>query len=93
MLLVKAFTPTLRSSSHPKPYKTSFTKKQFDFLKTYFDIDLIHSIIMDKFEKQLVKKEIIWDDREPIEDEMNVLRQFVHLYNDKNISLAEVVEK
>jgi len=88
-LLLKAYTPTIISSEYKNPFKINFSRKQYDSFKSYFDVDLIHSLILSCFESQLDIKQVNWDEREPIDDDINILRQFEYFYNEDLYNLKE----
>lgn len=75
-----AFTPTMISSAHPGPFKASFSKKQYDYFKTMFDVNHIHSLIISQFSEELPKEEVKFSDFENVQSNINILRQFEHWY-------------
>jgi predicted KAP-like P-loop ATPase len=78
--LLRAFTPVMRSSNHPEPYKSNFTKQQFEYFNTLFDKDYIHKNIIDCFGPELNADRARFPDMENNQTDINILRQFNHWY-------------
>lgn len=82
--LLITFTPTMRSSSEPEPYKASFSKQQYEFFKKTFDVDYIHNLILNQYSDELQKEEVKFSDYEDVQSNINILRQFEHWYKIEN---------
>ncbi len=82
--LMIAFTPTMSSSAHPEPFKASFSKKQYDYFKTVFDVHFIHELISKQYSVELEKVKAEFSDFENVQSDMNILRQFEFWYQKEN---------
>jgi predicted KAP-like P-loop ATPase len=74
-----AFTPTMRSSAYPEPYKSDFSKDQYDFLKNIVDVEIIKNAVLNHYQKEIEKEDVVFSGHmENLQSEINILRQFVH---------------
>ncbi len=89
--LLDAITPIARSTNHPQPYKSDFSKDSYKYLITLLDKEYIHKNIIDNFSEDIEKEKGQLFDREDKQTEINILRQFEHWYS-KDIDEAIVIE-
>ena len=83
--LLRAFLPEIMSSNYPEPYKSDLSKDQYEYFVSLFDKELIYKTIQDKFSDVISEKEVEFSDRDNSQTDINMLRQFVHWYeNEKN---------
>ncbi|WP_339810055.1 KAP family NTPase [uncultured Imperialibacter sp.] len=83
--LLWSFTPTARSSNHPEPYKSTFTKEQYEYLISLLDKEYIYERLESSFGGEIAKEKVRFDDRyEHNQTDINILRQFVHWYSKDN---------
>lgn len=82
--LIEAFTPEVRSTSHPAPYKSNFKKEHYDRFKQFFDKDFIFSLIMENYGEEINKESVQFNDFENIQTGINILRQYKHWYENEN---------
>lgn len=82
--LLISFTPVMRSSAYPEPYKSDFSKKQYDYFTSIFDRDLVYKSIMKKYSDEVIgNKEIKWEGHDGhYQTELNIVRQFLHWDNE-----------
>ena len=77
--LLKACTPTMTSNVHPKPYKSDFTKEQYDWLKYILDVDYIYSKLEEIEGKEIDISDVTFTQRmEPNPSSENIVKQFIH---------------
>lgn len=77
--LLRAFTPTGYSTAVVGPYKTDFTKEQYQFFVSIFEKDQINKAISKSFkEKQLNAEEVRWThmSNDGTQSDLNIVRQF-----------------
>jgi len=74
--LLRAYTPVMRSTNHPAPYKSNFTKEQYEFFIKHFDKEYIHEHIMDLYKNEIENDVVDFPDMENTQTDMNILRQF-----------------
>ena len=79
--LLESFTPEMRSSNHPAPYKANFIKVHFDRFKQTFDKDYMYQLIMENYGEELPKEEVRFPDMENTQTGINILRQYKHWYD------------
>jgi predicted KAP-like P-loop ATPase len=80
--LLRSFTPTARSSNHPEPYKSTFTKEQYEYLISFLDKEYIHELLESSYGDEIAKEKVRFDDRyEHSQTDINILRQFEHWYS------------
>jgi predicted KAP-like P-loop ATPase len=79
--LLESFTPEMRSSNHPAPYKANFKKVHFDRFKQTLDKDYVHQLIIDNYGVELQKEEVRFPDMENTQTGINILRQYKHWYD------------
>lgn len=79
--LLESFTPEMRSSNHPAPYKANFKKVHFDRFKQTFDKAYIYQLIMENYGEELPKEEVRFPDMENTQTGINILRQYKHWYD------------
>ncbi len=79
--LLESFTPEMRSSNHPAPYKANFKKVHFDRFKQTFDKDYIYQLIIENYGKELPKEEVRFPDMENTQTGINILRQYKYWYD------------
>ncbi|MBL7945528.1 MAG: hypothetical protein JNN32_05645 [Flavobacteriales bacterium] len=81
--LLKSLTPEIRSTSHPEPYLTDFTKADFDKCVAYCDCSLLSEKLREDIGlHQDLTVEPIWYDRDPGQSDINIARQFMHWQRD-----------
>lgn len=90
--LLRAFTPTMTSSNYPEPYKSNFTKDQFNYLKSLFDKDYIHKLIIEQYSEELSKDKVKFPDFENTQTNINILRQFEHWYEKEIKELEKQID-
>ncbi len=78
--LIEAFTPKMRSTSHPAPHKSNFNKEHFDRFKQFFDKNFVYQLIMENYGEELNKEYVKFQDMENTQTDLNILRQFNHWY-------------
>lgn len=80
--LLWSFTPTARSSNHPEPFKSTFTKEYYEYVTTFLDKKYIHKILENSFGEELSKEKAKFNDRyDYSQTDINILRQYQHWYN------------
>ncbi len=81
--LLWAFTPTIRSSSHPTPYKGDLSIESFEQIKNYVNHNKVRGLLVKQFgKKKLNTESVIWDDRSNIENnDINLARQYMYHYD------------
>lgn len=87
--LLLSFTPVMYSSSHPEPYKSNFTKDQFDFFSSLFDKDYIYRLIMQNYGDIINEQEAKFNDFENVQNGINVMRQFIYYYLEEKAQLED----
>ncbi len=89
--LLRAFTPVMASSSHPVPYKSSFSKDHYDFFTKLFDKEYIYEKVNNEFREEIEKEAVKFPDMDNNQTDLNILRQFNHWYEKekKNIETSE----
>ncbi|WP_047246139.1 KAP family P-loop NTPase fold protein [Maribacter thermophilus] len=91
--LLVAMTPTVTSTNHPEPYKSNFTKEDYEYLTNILDKDYLHKIISVHYSEEVEKEKVQFFDFENNQTDLNILRQFEHWYSkDDGIQEAEIVE-
>lgn len=88
--LLVSFTPVMRSSAYPEPYKSNFSKNQYDYFTSIFDRDLVYKNILKIYsEEDIINKEIKWEEHDgQYQTELNIVRQFIHWANEaKKLSI------
>ncbi|MGL1889921.1 MAG: KAP family NTPase [Reichenbachiella sp.] len=84
--LLVSFTPTGRSSNNPEPYKSTFSKTEYDYLISLLDKEYIHDHIIKAFGEELADEKVQFQDRhEHNQTDINILRQFQHWYESEKI--------
>ncbi len=78
--LLRAFTPVMTSSNHPAPYKSNFTKDQFNFFTGLFDKEYIYEKVNEEFSEDIEKEDVKFPDMENTQTDLNIMRQFKHWY-------------
>lgn len=88
--LLKAFTPTIISSSHPHPFKSNFSKEDYIFFVSLFDKDYIKKLLNRSFSNsKLHKEKVKWLDRgDNGQTDINIVRQFFHWFNEASSSIS-----
>jgi predicted KAP-like P-loop ATPase len=81
MDLMRAFTPVMRSSNYPEPYKSNFTREQYNYFKTLFDKEYIYNLINTQYSDKLDEELVKFPDMENQQTDINILRQFKYWYN------------
>jgi len=78
--LLRAYTPTAYSSAVIGPYKSDFTKEQYQYFVTIFDKVYINKMIKKTFTEEEINAEVVkWSGmRENIQNDLNIVRQFRH---------------
>lgn len=86
--LIKAYVPTIRSNAKPKPYKGDLTKDRYTYLVSFFDKNMLFQKIKEAIPiEELGKEENYWEDYSRKDfTELNMLRQFMHWYNEEEKS-------
>lgn len=73
-----AFAPTMRSTSHPKPYKGDLSKESFENISTYVSYNKIKSLLRALYGKLNIN-DVIWDDvNGGANGDKNVALQFLY---------------
>lgn len=78
--LLRACTPTVKSNGYPEPYKSDFTKEQFDWLKHILDVKYLYDTIIELKNGKLDTSDVKFSDMEPNPNSENIVKQFVHWY-------------
>lgn len=80
--LLKSMVPVQRSSSREGEYRTDITKKQFDYIISYFNKDDLYNQILKNFNiEEIDAEEPFWIDMsENIFTELNMVRQYIRWY-------------
>jgi hypothetical protein len=83
--LIKAYVPTIKSSTKPEPFKGDLNKDRYDYIISFFDKNMLFEKIKEAIPiEELEKEKPDWETHINGEfTEINMLRQFVHWYNDK----------
>lgn len=80
--LLWSFTPTAKSSNYQEPFKSTFTKEYYEYVKTFLDKKYIHKILESTFGEEISKEKVKFNDRyDNSQTDINILRQFEHWYN------------
>ena len=79
--LIVAFTSTIWSSARPEPYKSDFSESYYNSFKGLFDVKYIHEMLMNQFKSQILEEQVQFFDRDEGQTTINILRQFIHWYN------------
>lgn len=79
--LIKCFTPTIKSTSHPEPYKTDLTRNKFDSLVSVIDGKLINELIEKNFKPEELAGDVIWTSRHGGLTDIILVKQFRHWYS------------
>lgn len=79
--IIYSLTSMIYSSSRVDPYKNDFKKETFECLKKYYDIEILHKILIENFGDEINKNEVFFCDNDEGQTKINTLRQFVHWYN------------
>lgn len=80
--LLWSFTPTGRSSNHPEPFKSTFTKEYYEYVITFLDKKYIHRILESTFGEEISEEKVKFNDRyDYSQTDINILRQFEHWYS------------
>lgn len=82
--LIEAFTPEVRSTSHPAPYKSNFKKEHYDRFKQFFNKDLIYQLVMENYGAEINEQTVLFNDYENVQTSINILRQYKHWYENDN---------
>ncbi len=87
--LIKAYVPTIRSSTKTEPYKGDLTKDRYTYLVSFFEKNMLFEKIKEAIPiEELEKEEHYWEDYSRKDfTEVNMLRQFIYWYNkeEKNV--------
>lgn len=86
MDLLWAFTPYIRSSSHPTPYNGDLSMESFEQIADYVSHKRIRKLLVKLFGKKALEADsVIWDERrDDLNTDINLARQFIHRH-DQNI--------
>ncbi|TDX10322.1 P-loop NTPase fold protein [Flavobacterium sp. S87F.05.LMB.W.Kidney.N] len=79
--IIYSLTSMIYSSTRIDPYKNDFARDTFQSLKRYYDINILHKLLMENFEEEIVKEEVFFFDNDEGQTILNALRQFNHWYN------------
>ena len=84
--LLRAFTPTIFSSSREKPFKSDFAKEDYAFFINIFEKNYIKKLLNRVFpDSKLNKKKVEWIGRgDDNQTDINMVRQFMYWFNEKN---------
>lgn len=84
--LIKAYLPTIKSTAKPNPYKGDLTKDRYTYLVSFFDKNMLFEKIKETIPiEELTKEEHYWEKHSKKDfTELNMLRQFVHWYNEED---------
>jgi len=88
--LLRTFTPVIRSSSHPEPYKIDFNKERYEYFIKLFDKEYIYNQVTKLFKSEMDKEEVMFLDRSNNQTDINILRQFNHWF-EKESETEEIV--
>ena len=80
LMLIKSYTPEMRSSSHPEPYKGDFQRKHFERFTKTFEKTFIYQLIVDNYGDKMGKEELKFTEREDSQTDINILNQYKHWY-------------
>ncbi|MGI6305544.1 MAG: hypothetical protein ACOXZQ_06690 [Bacteroidales bacterium] len=72
--------PIAYSSNHPAPYKTNLDKKQYSFIISLIDKNLLHNAIQEAYSSEIQKEDAKFKEFEYTNSDINILRQFEHWY-------------
>lgn len=88
--LLRAFTPTAYSTAVVGPYKSDFTKEQYQFLVSIFDKNVIKKAILKNYkESELNAEQVKWTGmRKKIQTDLNIVRQFYHWFQADSKTIA-----
>ena len=90
---LKSFTPTITSTSYPKPYKGDLSNNQYKFVSKLFNKDMIYDVIVNNFSKDL-NEEPIFSDRDNHQTDINIILQYKYWYEKEQEELKiNILEK
>jgi len=74
------FTPLIRSTAQPKPYKGDLSLEAFQEISNYVGHKTLKNRLLKLYKKdELTKEEPFWDERRnSLNNELNLTRQFLH---------------
>jgi len=87
--LIKSFLPVVMSTNHPEAYKPDLSKRQYDYIISLIDKDLIYQIIQNNFSSTLYNEEAVFSDRDNHQTDINILRQFTYWYKKEELENKE----
>jgi len=88
-IIIYSLTSMIYSSSRIDPYKNDFGKDAFEYLKKYYDIKILHKVLIENFGNEIDKEKALFYGNDEGQTNINALRQFVHWYN---LDISEVLE-
>lgn len=78
--LLRAFTPLIKSSTHPEPYKSDFKREHFDFFCTLFNSDYINEKLLNYYGDKVAHEDARFNESEGSQNNINILKQFRYWY-------------
>ena len=82
---IKCFAPTVKSTSHPEPYKTDLTKYSFDSLNSVLGGEYINKLLEKIFKTEDLDKEVTWRNRDGGLTDIIIAQQFRHWLKDAEV--------
>jgi len=93
--LLRAFTLTGYSTAIVGPYKTDFTKEQYQFFVSIFDKNIIDKAISKIYkESEVIAEQVQWTSmREKTQTDLNIVRQYRYWFQADMVTIAlETIE-
>lgn len=87
---IRCFAPTIKSISHPEPYKSDLEKRGFESLISILDERYVNELIEKTFTMEELNQEVTWTRRDGKLTDVVLMRQFRHW---SKHSESEVLEK
>lgn len=91
LVLLKSVTPTFVSSHRPEPYKASFRNEEYQFFKSSLNADYIYEKIKEIYGTELDEEPVFWGDFDIEQTDINLLRQYIHWYEQDHNGTEESV--
>ncbi|MBU2902945.1 KAP family P-loop NTPase fold protein [Maribacter dokdonensis] len=91
LTLLKSYTPTVRSSSKPHPFKGDLSKDRYEYLVSFYDKDKLFERIQAVFEiKEIQAEDPFWIDYGAHDfTDLNMVRQFHKWYQEEKTKEKE----
>lgn len=92
--LLRSFTPTGYSTAVVGPYKTDFTKEQYQFFVSIFDKTVIDKAISKVYtDSEVNAEEVKWTSmREKTQSDINIVRQFRHWLQQEILTIKTIAQ-